>query len=243
MIVADLKPLDEIAASLRDFGKILVLGCGGCVTVCRAGGDAEAHDLAQELSRPGHFGGPPPGFIVQTIERQCENDLLRAYLEIPEGIDAVLSLACGAGVGMVADVLEPLPVIPALSTTFLGGADEPGVWREKCKGCGDCLLAQTAGICPLTLCAKSLLNGPCGGSRGGCCEIDSEIPCAWQRIHDRLEAQGRLCLMDEFRPPRDWRKSGFAGRRERRRTGVDPFPRSAPAIGPGGNRTRPGKNG
>jgi ferredoxin len=221
MIVGDLKALDEIASSIAGYRKILVLGCGGCVTVCRSGGDAEACDLARRLSHIEYHRGIPPEFVIDTIERQCENDLIRSYLKLPEGTDAILSLACGVGVQIVADVLEPLPVIPALTTTFMGGSDEPGVWREKCRGCGDCLLASTAGICPIALCAKRLLNGPCGGSRGGYCEVGSETPCAWARIYDRLEKQGRLSLMDEFRGFRDWRKAGYRTARERRRTGVE----------------------
>lgn len=221
MIVGDLKSLNEIASSIAGYSKVLVLGCGGCVTVCRSGGDAEAHDLSRRLCHPEHFQGTPPVFSVDVIERQCENDLIKSYLKIPAGIDAILSLACGAGVQIVADAFEPLPVIPALTTTFMGGADEPGVWREKCRGCGDCLLAFTAGICPISLCAKRLLNGPCGGSRGGFCEVGAEIPCAWARIYTRLEKQGRLQMLDEIRSPRDWRKAGYRTARERRRTGVD----------------------
>lgn len=221
MIVGHLKSLGEIAGSIAGYGKVLVLGCGGCVTVCRSGGDLEAHDLARKLSHPEHHRGTPPDFAVDTIERQCENDLLQSYLKIPEGTEAILSLACGAGVQIVADVFDPLPVIPALTTTFLGGADEPGVWREKCRGCGDCLLAYTAGICPIALCPKRLLNGPCGGSRDGRCEVDPDIPCAWIQIYQRLEKQNRLHLMDEFRPPRDWRMAGQRGPRERRRTGIE----------------------
>lgn len=221
MIVGDIKALGEIASSIAGYRKVLILGCGGCVTVCRSGGDAEAHDLARALSHPEHHKGVVPEFVVDTIERQCENDLLKSYLAIPEGTDAVLSLACGAGVQIVADVFEPLPVVPALTTTFMGGADEPGVWREKCQGCGDCLLASTAGICPLALCAKRLLNGPCGGSRDGHCEVSADIPCTWARIYTRLEKQDRLYLMDEHRAPRDWRKAGHRGPRERRRTGIE----------------------
>ena len=225
MIVGDLKSLREIASSIADYRKILVLGCGGCVTVCRSGGDAEVRDLARQLSHPEHHrGSPPPEFVADTIERQCENDLIKAYLKVPEGVEAILSLACGAGVQIVADALDPLPVLPALTTTFMGGADEPGVWREKCRGCGDCLLAFTAGVCPIALCAKRLLNGPCGGSRGGYCEVGSETPCAWARIYTRLEKQGRLHLVDELRPPRDWRKAGYRTARERRRTGIDAGP-------------------
>jgi ferredoxin len=220
MIVGDLKPLEEIAASLAGFHNVLVMGCGGCVTVCRAGGDAEAHDVARELSHPRFFSGAPPAFAVDTIERQCENDMLRAYQKIPEGTDAILSLACGAGVQIVADVFEPLPVLPALSTTFMGGSDEPGAWREKCKGCGDCLLSSTGGVCPIALCAKSLLNGPCGGSQDGHCELGIDIPCAWVRIYKRLELQDRLDLLDEVRATRDWRKAGFRGPRRRTRPGI-----------------------
>ena len=223
MIVGDLKPLQEIASSVAGYRKILVLGCGGCVTVCRSGGDAEAWDLARGLSHIELYrdGGMPLELAVNTIERQCEYDLVRAYLPVPDGTEAILSLACGAGVQIVADVLDPLPVVPALTTTFMGGSDEPGVWREKCRGCGDCLLASTAGICPIALCAKRLLNGPCGGSKGGYCEVDSGTPCAWARIHTRLEKQGRVSLMDEFRGFRDWRKAGSRIARERRRTAIE----------------------
>ena len=220
MIAGDLKDLGEIASSIAGYSKVLVLGCGGCVTVCRSGGDAEAHDLSQRLFHPEHYRGAPPELVVDTIERQCESDLIKSFLKIPEGVGAILSLACGAGVQIVADAFEPLPVLPALTTTFMGGSDEPGVWREKCRGCGDCLLACTAGICPIALCAKRLLNGPCGGSRGGYCEVGSETPCAWARIYARLEKQGRLHLLDEIRTPRDWRKAGYRTARERKRIGT-----------------------
>jgi ferredoxin len=221
MIVGDLKSLTEIASSISGYSKVLVLGCGGCVTVCRSGGNAEAHDLAHSLSHIEHYRGMPPDFRVDAIERQCENDLVKSFLKMPEGVEAILSLACGVGVQIVADVFDPMPVVPALTTTFMGGADEAGVWREKCRGCGDCLLACTAGICPIALCAKRLLNGPCGGSRGGFCELGDETPCAWARIYARLDKQGRLQALDEIRPPRDWRKAGYRAARERRRTGVD----------------------
>ncbi len=158
--------------------------------------------------------------LPDTIDRQCERDLVEAFLKVPSETDAILSLACGAGVQIVADVVEPLPVFPALSTTFLGGADEPGTWREKCKGCGDCLLTVTGGICPISLCAKSILNGPCGGSKQGNCEISPDIPCAWAKIYTRLEKQGKLHQMQVIRTPRDWRKAGHQGPRERKRTGI-----------------------
>jgi ferredoxin len=224
MIVGDLKPLEEIAESIATFRKVLILGCGSCVTVCLSGGDREANQIAQELAYVRHYKGNPPAFETSTIIRQCERDLVTAFQEIPADTEAVLSLACGAGVQTVADAFEPLPVIPALNTTFLGASNEPGVWQEVCQGCGDCVLSYTGGICPVARCAKSLFNGPCGGSQGGRCEIYRDVPCAWALIYYRLKKQGKLHLLEEVRTPRDWQPGGASGPRERRRTGIGGSP-------------------
>ncbi len=220
MIVAELKPLAEIAASLAGLERVHVLACGGCVTVCRSGGEAEARALVLALSHPQHGAGPMRSFTVASFERQCERDLMESFLKLPPDADAILSLACGVGVQILADMVFPKPVIPALSTTFMGGTDEPGVWKEKCSGCGDCLLATTAAVCPITRCAKSLLNGPCGGSSAGMCEVGDGTPCAWALIIERLTAQGRLDLLTQVRLARSWRKAGGDGPRTRTRTGV-----------------------
>jgi len=217
MIVGDPKPVEEIAASIADYGHVLVLGCGSCVTVCRSGGDAEAHDLALQLSHPRYFKKALPEFVVHAIERQCERDLLEAFLNIPDGVDAILSMACGVGVQVVSDMVDPMPVVPALNTTFMGGADEPGIWREKCRGCGQCLLAYTGSICPITRCAKSPLNGPCGGTGNGNCEVDPYMPCAWAMIYYRLKRQGNLDLLKTIRTSCDWRAAGSEGPRVRKR--------------------------
>ena len=161
MIVGNLKPMEEIAASVAGLKNVLVVGCGSCVTVCLSGGDREARQLADELSLPLYYpDAPPPAFAVNGIVRQCEKDLVKTYLTLPPETDAVISLACGAGVQTMADVFAPLPVFPALNTTFLGALDEPGIWREKCHGCGDCMLSFTGSICPVARCAKSLLQRP-----------------------------------------------------------------------------------
>lgn len=220
MIVADPKSIQEIADSISDYRKLHIIGCGSCVTVCRSGGDQEAHRLAEVLSHPRHFPSAPPEFTVDTIERQCEKDLLKAYLKIPRATEAILSLACGVGVQVVADAFAPMPVYPALNTTFMGGSDEPGVWSEKCRGCGDCVLTFTGGICPVSRCAKSLFNGPCGGSQGGSCEIRPDVPCAWAMIYFRLKKQNKLQLLQEVRTPKDWRSGGAGGPRRRVRTGI-----------------------
>jgi len=220
MIVGDLKPMDEIAAMIAGYRKILVLGCGSCVTVCLSGGEREARQLARELSHPMHYPGDPPELRVGSILRQCEQDLVSAYQEVAPDIDAILSLACGAGVQTLGDAFEPLPVLPALNTTFYGASSKPGVWHEVCRGCGDCLLSHTGGICPIARCAKSLLNGPCGGSQNGACEIDPHTPCAWMMIYYRLKKQNKLPLLDRLCLTRDWQSAGGAGPRVRIRTGI-----------------------
>ena len=220
MIVGNLKPVEEIAASIANYREVFVVGCGSCVTVCLSGGEREVRELVRELTQLPNYKGLPPSFKTATIERQCEFDLVKGFLEIPADIDAILSLACGIGVQILADVFEPIPVIPALNTTFMGGADEPGIWREKCRGCGDCILEYTGGICPVARCAKRLFNGPCGGTQGGQCEIDPQVPCAWTLIFNRLKKQNKLHLLEEIRAPRDWRPAGASGPREHRRTGI-----------------------
>ena len=220
MIVGDLKPLEEIIAAVKDFKQVLVLGCGSCVTVCLSGGEKEAEQLSRDLAQMRHYQSTPPKFVVGSILRQCERDLVGEYQEIPPGTDAVLSLACGAGVQTLADQFEPLPVIPALTTTFQGAPDKPGTWTEKCKGCGDCILIHTGGICPIARCAKSLFNGPCGGSRGGYCEVGQGTPCAWTQIVARLKKMDKLHCYEEIRTTKNWKPGDAAGVRRRVRTGL-----------------------
>lgn len=224
MIVGDIKPIEEIVASISEYRKILIAGCGSCVTVCLSGGDREAKMLALELGRKVHYRTRPPEIELDTMLRQCELDLVRAYHRVPEGTDAVLSLACGAGVQTMADALDPMPVIPALNTTFYGASLAPGTWQEMCRGCGDCLLSYTGGICPLARCSKSLLNGPCGGTNGTSCEVNPDVPCAWVKIYERLQAQNKLHLIHKITEPKDWRPAGGEGPRSRKRTGIGGSP-------------------
>ncbi len=220
MITGDLKPLEEIVQTIAEFRKVLVVGCGGCVSVCLTGGDRQARNLARELAHTRHYEQDPPSFQSETIQRQCEPDWLTSYFEIPEGVDAILSLACGAGVQTMAQIFEPLPVIPALNTTFLGALTERGQWAEMCRGCGDCVLAYTGGVCPVARCAKSLFNGPCGGSQGGWCEINTWTPCAWALIYARLTKLGKVHFMMDVKLQKDWRPAGHAGPRMLNTSGV-----------------------
>jgi ferredoxin len=228
MIVGEIKPLEEIIASIAEYRQILVAGCGSCVSVCLSGGEREVTMLAGELRCQSRYQGSAPTIVEDTILRQCELDLIKTYHALPAQTDAVLSLACGAGVQTMAEAFDPVPVIPALNTTFLGAAFEPGMWREMCHGCGDCLLSFTGGICPIARCSKSLLNGPCGGTNGQSCEVDPSIPCAWVQIIQRLSRRNKLHLLTEIRFSKDWRPAGAAGPRIRQRTGIAGSPGPKP---------------
>ncbi len=205
MIVGHRKPIEELARLIGGLDPVLVLGCGGCTSVCLAGGQREVDELCRDLQD--HFG--KSGHEVRlgnfTIERQCNADFFADLDRLMPDYRAVLSMACGAGVQFVADRYPKIPVVPALNTDFVGFDKDVGWFEENCRTCGECVLGETAGICPVTRCAKSLFNGPCGGTRAdGTCEVDNTIPCAWFEIHKRLSEQGRTSLILSVRPAREW---------------------------------------
>ena len=204
MIIGEQKPLEEIKKLVADHERILILGCGTCVTVCFAGGEKEVGILASSLRMATKIDNQEKVFGEATVQRQCEWEFLDAVEEEIQSHDLVLSMACGIGVQAIVERFPEARVAPAINTTFLGLPEEHGLWTERCAACGECILHLTAGICPIARCAKSMLNGPCGGSQGGRCEIDPEVPCAWQLIYDRLKAQGRLDQMLKITPARDW---------------------------------------
>jgi ferredoxin len=204
MIVAERKPFEEIKDRVKDFKKLLILGCGTCVSVCHAGGEKEVGLLAEELRIAGKLEGKEVEIGEITIQRQCDREYIAPILEKAKEHDAVLSMACGAGVQFVAEMLETMPVIPALNTRFIGVAAEEGIFAERCRACGNCLLADYGGICPMTMCAKSLVNGPCGGYKNGKCETSSERNCAWIMIYERLSKQGKLDKMREMHELKDY---------------------------------------
>jgi ferredoxin len=214
MIVGEQKPLEEIIQLVADHENILVLGCGTCVTVCFTGGEKEAGVLASSLRMATKIEGNPKTIDEATVQRQCEWEFLDAVQDKIEGHDLILSMACGIGVQAIVERFPDAMVAPAVNTTFLGIPEEHGLWTERCAACGECILDRTAGICPIARCAKRLLNGPCGGSQDGKCEIDPELPCAWQLIYDRLKAQGRLDRMMEIMPVKDWSHSRDGGPRK-----------------------------
>jgi len=214
MIVAEQKSLEEIKSLIGNAKNVLVLGCGTCVTVCFAGGSREAAILSSSLRMATKLDGDQKNVTDLTIQRQCEWEYLDAVAEQVKEADLVLSLGCGIGVQAIAEHFPQTWVVPGLNTKFLGLPLEQGVWAERCAACGDCILGLTGGICPIARCSKSLLNGPCGGSEAGHCEVSPDIPCAWQLIYDRLSSLGKQEVLLELQPPKNWRTSRDGGPRK-----------------------------
>jgi ferredoxin len=214
MIVADRKPIEEIIAQIKGYKKVLLLGCNECVTVCEAGGRKEVGVLASALRMYFMNHGMDLTIDEHTLERQCDHEYLEEIRNVIDQYDAVVSLACGVGVQFTAEKYFETPVYPGVNTAFMGVTEERGVWTERCQGCGQCILATTAGICPISRCAKRLLNGPCGGSTKGKCEISNELDCAWQLIVDRLKALGRLADYETLAPIKDWSTERAGGPRK-----------------------------
>ena len=201
MVKGKRKPIDEINSVISGYSKILVVGCGGCVSVCLAGGQKEVLELVEDL---GEASGNVRQLDAYTIERQCNQKFLAELDDIAGSYDCVISMACGAGVQYLAERFPKLPVFPALNTIAIGVDRDIGVYEEKCRACGECVLAYTGGICPVSKCSKGLFNGPCGGTNKGMCEINSSIPCAWNDIYNRLKDQGRLDNIIKIQAPMQW---------------------------------------
>jgi len=213
VIIAEQKPLEEIKRLVGSADKVLVVGCGTCVTVCFAGGSREAAITAASLRMSTKLDGNGTAVQDVTVQRQCEWEYLDQVADQVAEADVVLSLGCGIGVQAMVEHFPQAWVVPGLNTSFLGLPVEQGVWAERCAACGDCILGLTGGICPIARCSKSLLNGPCGGSEDGHCEIDPSIDCAWQLIYDRLSSMDRLDTLLEVQPPKNWRTSRDGGPR------------------------------
>ncbi len=213
MIVAQRKKIPEILDIVKRHEKILVLGCGTCVTVCLAGGEREVSIIASALRMASKLANHPLQVEELTIERQCDNVFIEQAAEAIERNDAVLSLGCGAGVQAIAERYINKPVYAGLDTAFIGILEERGIWTEKCSACGACVLGDYGGICPITRCAKKLLNGPCGGSREDRCEVNPDRQCAWQLIYNRLKEIGQLDNLKKIASPRNWNTSLNGGYR------------------------------
>ena len=219
MIVAEQKPFQEIYESVKDHQNLLIVGCGTCVTVCMAGGEREAGILASQVRLAAKKDGRNLVVTEHTITRQCDEEFFDDAISSKIGeADGVLSLGCGVGVQHMVSLFPDARVHPGLNTQFFGANLEQGTWAERCAGCGECVLDAYEGICPIARCSKSLMNGPCGGSSNGMCEVDPEnIECAWQLIVDRMKHLNKLDKLMDYQPPKDWSHDRHGGPRTTRR--------------------------
>ena len=205
MIVAEQKPLEEIRRMIAPYERVLILGCGTCMTVCDVGGEREVSFLHSALRlAQSRSGDGTHTFSEYTLKRQCDPEFLEPLAEKVGDIDVILSLGCGIGVQAIAERFPDMPVLPGVNTSFMGAAKEWGVWDERCAACGECRLEDTGGICPITRCTKGILNGPCAGTKNGKCEANQDMDCAWVLIYRRLERLGQLDKMRRYYPPRNF---------------------------------------
>jgi ferredoxin len=214
MITGEQKPIKEILNIIEPYKNLLILGCGTCVKTCFAGGEDEVAVLASALRLVFKNTGKKTQIKELTIERQCENEFIQESAGEVAQSDAVLSLACGAGVQAMVKRFAKVHILPGVNTTFIGIQESQGIFTEECSGCGNCELAKFGGICPVTRCAKKILNGPCGGSQNGKCEINPDTDCAWNLIIDRLTVLDLMDNLKDYIPPKNWSTSLSGGPRK-----------------------------
>lgn len=214
MIIADRKSLDEIQDMIKDYKKILLLGCKGCVTVCNVGGMKEVQVLASTLKIARKKQGNPIEIEERTIERQCDPEYIEQIRDVFDNYDAILSMACGVGPQFLSEAYPSQKVYPAVDTKFFGGATQHGIWEERCAGCGTCVIHYYDGLCPIARCSKSLQHGPCGGSADGKCEISKDVECIWDTIVKKKMEQGRLEDLRNIRAAKNWETARDGGPRK-----------------------------
>ena len=222
MITLEQKRFEEIEKMTKGYNRLLVVGCETCAAMSFAGGQRQVAELASAIRMARKTSEEQGEVLEEAIARQCEPEFVDLIKGEVAGCDAVLSLACGAGVQLLAERFQDKVVLPGCNTTFLGVTEELGVWSERCAGCGNCILDKTAGLCPIARCSKQLLNGPCGGSMNGKCEISKEVDCVWQLIIDRLTRLNRLEMLEEIFPVKDWSPAGHGGPRKMVREDLRP---------------------
>lgn len=213
MIVADRKPMAEILEMIKGYKKIMIVGCRGCVTVCNVGGTKEVEILASAIKIARKKEDNPIEIDEKTLERQCDPEYVDTIKDIVGDYEAILSMACGVGPQFLSEAYPKSKFYPTVNTTFYGGAIRQGVWEERCAGCGTCAIHYFDGLCPIARCSKSLLNGPCGGSSDGKCEVSKDIECIWDSIVRKKMEQGRLEDLLVNKPAKNWKTARDGGPR------------------------------
>ena len=201
------KPLGEILEFLKEGEKVFVVGCGNCAEKCRSGGEKEAKEMKVRLESEGikvtGYAATASGSSLCKLSA-AKKMLNEEHKDETEAADSFLILACGQGIHTVMDATDGGDVHPGCDTIFGGETVRDDFITEYCSLCGDCIVEYTGGLCPVTLCSKRLLNGPCGGAKDGKCEVDRDQDCGWQLIYERLKDLGRLDLMGQYRGPKNY---------------------------------------
>jgi hypothetical protein len=202
LIISQKKPFAEILDDLEGDERIVILGCGECATVTRTGGKPEVAEMKSKLEEAGK-----EVVFTEVVQTGCHEldvkRILRQNKEAVAQVDAFVVLSCGAGV-QACRASTDKHVVPGCDPLFLGNIQRSMDFVEKCSHCGVCVIDDYGAICPITRCAKGLLNGPCGGTKHGKCEVDPEMDCAWVLIHEQLKKEGREDKRTMIHPPKDW---------------------------------------
>ena len=201
--ITEQKPLEEVMQCLGKKNRVYLIGCGTCATMLHTGGKSEVLEMKDKLETAGKK--VTGWMVIPTACDELTREAIRENVKDIEAADCILVMTCAFGVQTVG-LYTDKPVYPALNTLFIGKEENPACFTEICMQCGECVLGQYAGICPVTRCAKGLLNGPCGGSKNGKCEQEPEHDCAWILIYERLKKMGELDKIKEFVPPKDYSK-------------------------------------
>jgi len=207
MIITEQKPIADIIDRLKGITRIFIIGCGECATACKTGGEQEVLVVKQQLEKKGKsvVGTCIPS--APCIAAKLKTELAKNMQALRQA-EAILVLACGLGVQSVQDNDRiGLTILPGCNTLFGAVMDAQGNFYEKCSMCAECVLDLTGGICPVTLCPKGLLNGPCGGTSHGKCEVDKDKDCAWVLIYNELDKKHKLDNIRKIREPKDFKKT------------------------------------
>jgi ferredoxin len=201
MIVTKKREFNELMENIKNYKSVFLLGCSECAALCGTGGEPEVKDMKDVLESQGK---EVTGTFVaksgcQVLGTKVE---LKPFKDAIEKADCIIVMSCGAGTQTAVELYENKPVFPANDSLFLANMTRLKVFDERCSLCGKCILDKTGGICPITRCAKGLLNGPCGGSQGGFCEVSKDTPCAWQQIYARLKKLNQLAVLKESSQPK-----------------------------------------
>ncbi len=205
MIITKQKDFNELLSSI---GKepVFIIGCSECATMCHTGGEKEVLEMKDALEDKNI---PVTGWVILEPACHLQNDkrILRKYKDRVNKANKILVLACGNGIQTVSEIIENADVIAGNDTLFLGEIKRANEFEKRCNMCGDCIEDLFGGFCPISRCPKSMLNGPCGGSIDGKCEVDSNIDCVWDLIYKHLKEKKQLQLLKIIQEPKDWSKS------------------------------------